>query len=246
MMIVPPGVSHAERVPSPPPQEVTSAAEARSSAGVRMRGVGAGGRERWELQARTACAERRRTGSTPRATSSSIPSPRVVLVVDDETRGLGTELVVDEQRLRTGIFDLAYRRRQCLAQLLRRWRTTQRRGESRRRRNRRERVGSQSCQHTLIILHQDRAMLQHRSVGAPLRAAGEFPAAKRELAGPWLVEARRRTWRGAAGLARGNPSVDADSGETGDEQAIDALVRSMKIARVAHRRGDAVRDLAIV
>src|SRR5512146_1026115 len=240
MTIVPPGASVVARGFSPA-HAVARATRTMTRAELRMRGwskwaerVGAtgpgGSCGRW----------RGRNGEPRTSTTSSVPSPRVVFVVDDETRGAGTKLIIENEWFRARIFYLADRRRQYFVKVVCRRRPAERRGEGRRRRNLGLRLRPHLGQHTLLILHQDGTVLQERSIRTPLRAAGELAAIQRELASPRLVETRRRSWRGAAGFTRGNPSVDAKSGETGDEQPVDALVRLTKIARVAHRRGDAV------
>src|SRR5512146_1967293 len=112
MMIVPPGASAARRA-SRPVQAVTTRAPARKRAEVRMRGGGWGdGRQPGNG------GKRRGTNDRGNAMSSSVPGPRIVRVVDDESCGLGTELVIGIQWLRAGIFELSYRGRQCRVKIV--------------------------------------------------------------------------------------------------------------------------------
>ncbi|GAC1515027.1 MAG: hypothetical protein NVS1B4_04230 [Gemmatimonadaceae bacterium] len=107
-------------------------------------------------------------------------------------------------------------------------------------------VDAKGIENALVVVDQDRAVLQDRSSFTPLRTPDQLPAVNDNFTGSWSSEAR-----GAIGIRsprprRCNRGIDAKSAQPVDEKTIDPIMRFRRAGAAYSGRRDAVCDLAVV
>ena len=174
------------------------------------------------------------------------PRPRVVAITLGDVGHVASERVVDLERRGARVGEIAHGAEERVAHLghdgCAPQRVTQRGGRRRRRHGLAQKTGDRR----LVVVHEDRTMLQQRAALPPLRRADELSPVQGHFAPRRLGEAGRGRRRRRSRRGGGERHGHSERFEGEAEQGVDATIFRDEGPGVVAGRGHAVGDLPVV
>jgi len=114
----------------------------------------------------------------------------------------------------------------------------------------RSRFDQQRREAHLIVVHENRTVLEEDIVGPPLCATNELASFEGDFADRGMVKAGKDSGLLQAGVPRArvldHSGSNSESPQGGDQETIDARVGFAQVPGISHRPDDRIRHLAIV